>query len=425
MDISNIRDIHTVHVGEGSGVIVKTYDNDYLYLLTDYHVVKNTAKEEVICRFSSDSPLKDRGIVILDELRDEENDLAIFKISPDGLEEIKYLPVCGKSTVFPFNHVGFPKQRQKGKAISESLVLPILHTDGIVKGHLMEYGYEQAPKKEEIDGMSGGGIYDGLLRLIGLHKQSSNIDDNELLGKAAYIPISAFKKALEGKEGWCPIQEFDLQTFETFTNEVFAFNNDMFVRQTAGAILMKLDEYEKQIEEHLSPVDVINTLKERNYLPTDMIIEEQCRDFWIAFSEFIIGIMVLMDFSISQENLIIAIYEKFHFVYSNESFDLFEAREKLDISLLNGMRKSAQLIVGGLIPSSTLRGCVLPTSSVIPTITCAEQYNERDIKRSRRRLLDYVKIANNSIFRKAVDKSVEDGKPSIEYFKELLLSKLQ
>ena len=98
MDISTIRDIHTVHVGEGSGVIVKTYNVDYWYLLTDYHVVKNTAKEEVICRFSSDSPLKDRIIVILDEIRDEENDLAIFKISTEGLEEIGYLPICGNSS---------------------------------------------------------------------------------------------------------------------------------------------------------------------------------------------------------------------------------------------------------------------------------------------------------------------------------------
>ena len=294
MDISTIRDIHTVHVGEGSGVIVKTYNVDYWYLLTDYHVVKNTAKEEVICRFSSDSPLKDRIIVILDEIRDEENDLAIFKISTEGLEEIGYLPICGNSSEFPYNHVGFPKQRQNGKAVSESLVLPISQTEGIVKGHLMEYGYNTAPKKEEIDGMSGGGIYDNLLRLMGLHKQSSNIDENELLGKAVYIPISAFKKALAGKAGWCPIQEFDLQTFASFTNEVFAFNDDAFVKEAAGAILMKLDEYEEQIEEQLSPVDVINTLKKLHYYPTDMIIEEQCRDFWIAFSEFIIGIVPLV-----------------------------------------------------------------------------------------------------------------------------------
>lgn len=422
MDISTIRVIHTVHVGGGSGVIVKTYNVDYWYLLTDYHVVKNTAKEEVICRFSSDSPLKDRIIVILDELRDEENDLAIFKISTEGLEGIGYLPICGKSSEFPYNHVGFPKQRQNGKAVSESLVLPISQTEGMVKGHLIEYGYNTAPKKEEIDGMSGGGIYDRLLRLIGLHKQSSNIDENELLGKAVYIPISAFKKALAGKAGWCPIQEFDLQTFESFTNEVFAFNDDAFVKEAAGAILMKLDEYEEQIE-RLSPMDVITTLKNRHYLSEEMVIEEQSRDFWIAFSEFVIGIMVLLDFKIDQENLITAIYDKFHFVYSKEPFDLFDARDKLDMSLLVGVRKDAKLVVGGLLPSGTLRWCVL--NSTIPTITCAEQYNEKDIKRSDRRLLQRITIANSCIFQKAVEKSVDDEDATFEHFKELLKSKLQ
>lgn len=422
MDINTIRQCHTVHVEDGSGVIVKSYTDEYWYVLTDYHIVKNVTKDKVTCCFSSQSPLKDNRIVILDDLRDEELDVAIFKISPLCLGEFNYLPICGSSKEFPYRHIGFPKQRQNGAAICDSVVLDITHIDGLVKGHLMEYGYVQPPKKEEIEGMSGGGIYDGLLRLVGLHKQSSNDDENELLGKAAYIPIADFKKVLSSHEGWCPIQEFDLTTFETFTSEVFAFNDDACVRNAAASILMKLDEYEEQIE-RLSPMDVITTLKNRHYLSEEMVIEEQSRDFWIAFSEFVIGIMVLLDFKIDQENLITAIYDKFHFVYSKEPFDLFDARDKLDMSLLVGVRKDAKLVVGGLLPSGTLRWCVL--NSTIPTITCAEQYNEKDIKRSDRRLLQRITIANSCIFQKAVEKSVDDEDATFEHFKELLKSKLQ
>lgn len=358
----------------------------------------------------------------MDDLRDEELDVAIFKISPQGLGELDYLPICGNSNEFPYRHIGFPKQRQNGAAICDSVVLDITHIDGLVKGHLMEYGYAQAPKKDEIEGMSGGGIFDDLLRLVGLHKRSSCYDEYELLGKAAYIPIADFKKVLSSHEGWCPIQEFDLTTFETFTSEVFAFNDDACVRNAAASILMKLDEYEEQIE-RLSPMDVITTLKNRHYLSEEMVIEEQSRDFWIAFSEFVIGIMVLLDFKIDQENLITAIYDKFHFVYSKEPFDIFDARDKLDMSLLVGVRKDAKLVVGGLLPSSTLRWCVL--NSTIPTITCAEQYNEKDIKRSDRRLLQRITIANSCIFQKAVEKSVDDEDATFEHFKELLKSKLQ
>lgn len=422
MDIDTIRRCHTVHVEDGSGVVVKTYTDEYWYLLTDYHVVKDVANDKITCCFSSQSPLKDKRIVILEDLRDEELDVAIFKISPHGLGEYDYLPICGKSNEFPYRHIGFPKQRQNGEAISDSMVLDIPHIDGMVKGHLMEYGYAQPPKKEEIEGMSGGGIYDDLFRLVGLHKRSSCIDENELLGKAAYIPIADFKKVLNSREGWCPIQEFDLTTFETFTGEVFAFNDDACVKNAAASILMKLDEYEEQIE-RLSPMDVITTLKARHYLSEEMVIEEQTRDFWIAFSEFVIGIMVLLDFKIDQENLITAIYDKFHFVYSKEPFDIFEARDKLDMSLLVGVRKNAKLVVGGLLPSRTLRWCVL--SSAIPTITCAEQYTGKDIKRSDRRLLQNITIANSCIFQKAVEKSVEDDEASFEHFKELLKSKLQ
>lgn len=422
MDISSIRKYHTVHVGDGSGVIVKTYTNDYWYLLTDYHVVKETANDKIACRFSSQSPLKDKSIIILDDLRDENLDVAVFKISPKGLETLEYLPICGKSNEFPYHHIGFPKQRQNREAVCDSLALDIEHTDGFINNHLMEYEYVNPPKKEEIDGMSGGGIYDSLFRLVGLHKQSSNEDEAELLGKAAYIPITDFKIVLNAAEGWNPIQEFDLKSFETFTSEVFAFKDDSFVRNVADSILLKLEEYEEQIEK-LSPVEVINTLKNHGYLPEDMVIEEQCQDFWIAFSEFVIGIMVLLDFKINQENLIIAIYEKFHFVYSKDSFDVFEARDKLDLSLLKGMRKDARLIVGGLLPSRSWQGCVL--SSKIPTITCAEQFLERDIRRSDRKLLNHITIANNFIFQKAVDKSVDDENPTFEHFKELLKSKLQ
>ena len=423
MDIDTIRRCHTVHVEDGSGVIVKTYTDEYWYLLTDYHVVKDVANDKITCCFSSQSPLKDKRIVILDDLRDEELDVAIFKISPQGLSEFDYLPICGSSNEFPYHHIGFPKQRQNGEAVSDSLALDIPHIDGLVKGHLMEYGYAQPTKKEEIEGMSGGGIYDDFFRLVGLHKQSSCEDENEFLGKAAYIPIADFKKVLNSQEGWCPVQEFDLTTFETFTSEVFAFNDDACVRNAAASILMKLDEYEEQIE-RLSPMDVITTLKARHYLSDEMIIEEQTRDFWIAFSEFVIGIMVLLDFKIDQENLITAIYDKFHFVYSKEPFDVFEAREKLDMSLLVGVREGAKLVVGGLTPSRSFKSCVLP-SGTIPTITCAEQYKERDIRRSGRLILQQMTIANSCIFQKAVDKSVDDEEATFEHFKELLKSKLQ
>lgn len=424
MDINTIRQCHTVHVEDGSGVIVKSYTDEYWYVLTDYHVVKNVTNDKVTCYFSSQSPLKDNRIVILDDLRDEELDVAIFKISPQGLGEFDYLPICGNSNEFPYRHIGFPKQRQNGAAICDSVVLDITHIDGLVKGHLMEYGYAQAPKKDEIEGMSGGGIFDDLLRLVGLHKRSSCIDENELLGKAAYIPIADFKKVLNSREGWCPIQEFDLSTFETFTSEVFSFNDDICVRNAAASILMKLDEYEEQIES-LSPMEVIKTLKARHYLSEEMAIEEQSRDFWIAFSEFVIGIMVLLDFKIDKENLITAIYDKFHFVYSKESFDVFEARQKLDISLLVGVRKGAKLVVGGLKTSRSLKSCVLKPSGTIPTITCAEQYNEGDIRRLGRLILQQMTIANNCIFQKVVEKSVDDEDTTFEHFRELLKTTLQ
>ena len=135
--------------------------------------------------------------------------------------------------------------------------------------------------------------------------------------------------------------------------------------------------------------------------------------------------MVLLDFKIDQEDLIIAIYDKFHFIYSSESFDVFEAREKLDMSLLVGIREGAKLVVGGLKPCRSLTSCVLKPSGTIPTITCAEQYNEGDIRRSGRLILQQMIIANNCIFQKVVEKSVDDKDSTLEHFQELLKTTLQ
>lgn len=88
MDIEKIRRYHTVHVEDGSGVIVKTYTEEYWYLLTDYHVVKDVANDKITCYFSSQSPLKDKSIVILDDLRDEELDVASLKYLHKVLESL-------------------------------------------------------------------------------------------------------------------------------------------------------------------------------------------------------------------------------------------------------------------------------------------------------------------------------------------------
>lgn len=117
-------------------------------------------------------------------------------------------------------------------------------------------------------------------------------------------------------------------------------------------------------------------------------------------------------------------YDRFHFVYSKAEFDVYEARDKLDLNLIKGMNKGSKLIVGGLNRSRAYSGNILHPENIIPNISSAELYNQNDISRSNRRLLSTMTIINNNIFKDFVGKCADDEADSLKYYKELLLSKI-
>ena len=159
-------------------------------------------------------------------------------------------------------------------------------------------------------------------------------------------------------------------------------------------------------------------------MTSDILLDELNKEFWIAFSEFIIGILVILEIDEKQDDFIIAMYDRFHFVYSKAEFDVYEARDKLDLNLIKGMNKGSKLIVGGLNRSRAYSGNILHPENIIPNISSAELYNQNDISRSNRRLLSTMTIINNNIFKDFVGKCADDEADSLKYYKELLLSKI-
>lgn len=423
MDNNKIRQIHSVRVCEGSGVLVKPLATDYLYILTDYHVIKKKKTEELTFIFDKGSPLVGLSPEIIKIEQNELLDISIIKIRNIHSVEVEYLQTRTQNIANSLFHIGFPKCRYDDKAISRTSVLHINHIDGAVGGHLVEYECEKSTTKEEIEGMSGGGIFDSEYRLVGLHKQSSNLDTNELLGKAAYIPICDFKKLIADCK-WAPIVEFDLGSFASFSAMVFNFDGQGYINKMAAQLLFEIDNYKARIEA-FSPAAIVNLLKERERMTSDILVDELNKEFWIAFSEFIIGILVILDIDENQDDFIITMYDRFHFVYSKAEFDVYEAREKLDINLIKGMNKGSKLVVGGLSHSCAYNGNILRPENIVPNISSAELYNERDISRSNRRLLSTMIIVNSNIFKDSVGKCVDNNIDSLEYYKELLISKIR
>ena len=242
------------------------------------------------------------------------------------------------------------------------------------------------------------------------------------MGKAAYIPILDFKKVIADCK-WAPIVEFNLDSFSSFSAMIFDFDGQGYINKMAAQILFEIDNYKARIEA-FSPSVIVNLLKERERMTSDILVDEISKEFWIAFSEFIIGILVILEIDEKQDDFIIAMYDRFHFVYSKTGFDVYEARDKLDLHLIKGMNKGSKLIVGGLNRSFSYNGNILHPENIVPSISSAELYNESDISRSNRRLLSTMTIINNNIFKDFIGKCVDDETDSLKHYKELLISKI-
>lgn len=421
MKIDTIRKVHTVRVCNGSGVIVRPLDKSFIYILTNYHVLfDNDGKiKDLKFKFEIGSSLNtDKINVIESPIYCKDKDIAIIKIDAKGFENIEFLRLntyCDSTNI----HVGFPKARYN-EAVSLTMVLNIKNSNGYVNECLIEYEYDNLVNKDELEGMSGGGIFDENYRLVGVHKQSSNIDGNECLGKACFIPIACYKELLQ-EAGWSPILEFNLDSFVEFTELVFNFDNDSYVRKMALKLLLSIEKYKEDLNKY-SPQKVLEILKTNGRLAEKFSIDDLNQDFWTDFTEFIIGVMSILEMNINNEVFILTIYDKFHYVYSAQSFDFMEVRERLDVDLITGFNQNAKLIVGGL-PSTTLRGCVL--TSEVPNIAKGKVNDVKSIARPKRIQLMNMTIINAKIFNKGVIQCVEAYEDvNIQCYKELILSKI-
>lgn len=424
MKIDTIRKVHTVRVCNGSGVIVRLLDKSFIYILTNYHVLfDNDGKiKDLKFKFEIGSSLKtDKINVIESPIYCKDKDIAIIKIDAKGFENIEFLRLntcCDSANI----HVGFPKARYN-EAVSLTMVLNIKNSNGYVNECLIEYEYDNLVNKDELEGMSGGGIFDENYHLVGIHKQSSNIDGNECLGKACFIPIACYKELLQ-EAGWSPIMEFNLDNFVELTSIAFNFD-DRYILENAKALLFYIDSYKSRIEK-LSPVNVINILKDKERLDKSVVIDELSRDFWIDFTEFIIAMVILLDINIKdqQEDFIISVFDRFHFVFSKKQFDFFDVREELDIDMLKGMNSDARLIVGGMKEPSAFNACVLNRD--IPNISKARIIDAMDITRHKKQLLNTLTIVNCKIFKKGVPHILDEENPNLglDHYKNVILTKI-
>lgn len=420
-----IRNIHGVKVAKGSGVLIKPLSNDHLYIFTCYHVVKGIEEDSLKCSFSHNSELSSEQLEIIKIVYEEDEDIAIVIVKNiKGLDSFIALDTSYNNED-QLIHVGFPFARDNEMAISPSTIMYIKSCDGSVKDNLIEYEYSKCPIKSEIEGMSGGGIFlENKKKLIGIHKQSSNLDKYELQGKAAYIPISKYKRLIKDHQ-LSPVLEFNLERFASFIELVFDLRDQKGVLKSVHKLMDSINNYKYDLYD-ISPIMIFEKLKKEQRINSNTCVDEFDRGHWIHFTEFIIGVMILLDIKKDDMDFVVNIYDRFHYVYSKESFDVFDAREKLDLKLIEGMNGESKLVVGGL-DSNHYGGGILKPIHEVPKISRGFLVEDMDITIGSRNLLDKMTIINCSIFKDAICDRCDDISASnnqFEKYKDLLKKKL-
>ena len=410
-----------VRVSDASGVIVCPLDDKLLYAFTCYHVIKGKDLGDINICFHELSHLKDYVLKPLKVIVDEEKDIAIIQIENQIHYDLFLRPSLDKNSSECF-HLGFPKCRQNINPednVPPFMVLGIKKINFEVGKGCIEYEYERSPLKQEIEGMSGGGIFNSNNDLIGIHTQNSNHDKLEILGNAQMIPISSYLKVLS--ENLCsPVLQFDLQSFSSFIGNVFNLNDDSFLEQRISDILCNIDQYSKQVS-YWAPFRVISLINESYGIKLN--IADFSNEYWISFTDFVVGLSLLLDIHGQETDFIKSIFPRFGYYYSQKSFHVFNARNELDLNAVKFVCRNGYLFVGGLKHSS-ISGSMLPNSTRVPDIAAPQTFSENDILISNRRLLGQFNIVDNYIFNIAAYHCAEQSMCLFEEYRNLLLTKI-
>lgn len=419
----DIKQKLTVRVNDGTGVLVSPLDKDVLYVFTCKHVVLD--EEKNILPIGNISVNYDewnskqthiftvQSVIVSDQ---EDNDVAVLVVKRDI--DVPHLYISSERT--GCFHIGFPKNRKDAvDKICNILVLYIVHFDSDSEKEIVEYQYDVQNNDKEIKGMSGGGIFNKDGKLIGIHTQSSMHDKDEMLGKSGMLPVALYLQLIAERE-LPPVHKYDLQQFGEMVKWIFDFSRERYVDERTAQFASDLDPY-KSIVEKWSPIRMFEILIKNGEINKWTKLESLEQRYWQAFTLFIVGVIALLDLNESDgEKVIISLYEKFHYCYSDEELDVYDVREKLEAKLVVGKIKGAYLVVGGL-NKTVFYGNYAPPKAKVPDLSKAEIIKENDISRSRSTIFKQMTIINNNIFEAAVKdcaNTIEDV--TIEHYREKL-----
>lgn len=390
-----------VRVNNGSGVLITPLSADYHYVFTANHVIDAVEGDGIHVRFNDVcGQLVGKVANVRDIVRNEAMDAAIIVI--DKLEEtIPFIGIeCNVDGKKDCRHTDYPRCRKDNNDHIECAIHRIIEIKGTVQGGFIEYEYDKQVPKDEIEGASGGGIFDDNYCLIGIHKQSAYKDDKEFLGAAYLIPSQVYVDLLAANN-LAPVSRYDLLSFQPFADFLFDFSSNKRKRQMLQGILSDL----ASVKPELLTANAENLFRDfQEHLGGQRKIDPQHveREDWVAFGEFLLAMKLLLEICINDDS-VDAIVNQYQYAHAGEDIDLYDIRENIDTRLFGRLNPEQKIVVGG-IRDQGFDCDVNPGNGRIPNIARAAIADGLDIANGGRDLLHKFTFINAHLFRAALDK---------------------
>ena len=419
MDKDYIKNHLTVRVNDASGVVVSPCDRDLLYVFTCKHVIDN--KDDLSVKYDLQEGQEKHCLEVCDVVtpEDEKSDVAIIVVKRNGLELEHLYPSSDRRDCY---NIGFPSCRiEEQDKFQNCRISYISHFDSGDESRLIEYEYEKVLTHNEMAGISGGGIYNEKGNIVGIHTQLPVKPEKEMLGKAVMIPISHYLELISSKN-LPPVYKYDLKQFGSMVNMVFDFTDQSVLFNKVTDFLDDIHPYKNTIS-RWSPESIINVLIKNGKIIEGTKLEELNDGYWKAFTLFLVGLISYLGLSEQEgEEVVLKLYEDFHYCYSDKEMDIYKVETDLNPAHLIGKNSNAILVVGGL-KKTIFTGCYIHPRSKVPDISVAKVIDEHDISIGMGPLMRKTFIINNLIFENAVEKCADEenvSRVTINEYRELL-----
>lgn len=289
MNRYELMNVHAVKVNSGSGVLISALSQEYSYVLTAAHVVRDFQNQTIL------NYLGEQIHDIQTYVHTDANvDCAVIKVPYDASINLA-LCLGDPPHQAPLMMVGYPGSRAREVEIHKKVKQQDAALTSWVNGEVV-ISAVGSPDKEMIDGFSGAGVYyldDDYPRLIAIEYSMDGAKAEEYFGRIKCHAIRWYEELVEA-HSLAPIMPSFLECFSRLKDKTFNYDApgaDLIghIKEELGGIIDEILE-----DESVKPSLIFKKYK------TDLLFSGEQQSalldirLWISYLEFM-AISVLLD----------------------------------------------------------------------------------------------------------------------------------